>query len=154
MLFALGAVCFIAFLVIGSVTLFSGSGPSPRAVLVISSKDYPLARVLEPLDSLRGSIGSRVGKSLHNHEIAYWYPLKGSDIYGVGVAKFAATLKGVGAEEMRDRYFVEVYAQDIGCSLCDSVKAALSARNVSFFSACEKATATTEYEKILCRSRT
>jgi hypothetical protein len=153
-LLALGAVTFVAWLTIALLTYpGGGGGPSPKAVLVISSKEYPLERILEPLESLQGSVGPRLDKSLHLHEIAYWYPSKGSDIYGVGVAKYVSDLKGVGAEEMRDRYFVEVYAWDKGCSLCNSVKAALSARNVSYFSACENATASTEYEKIRCRSR-
>ena len=166
-LFALGAVMFVAFLVVGVLTLFSGGGPSPKAVLVISSKEYPLQRILETLEALRGSIGPGLDKTLetielgdkkiprfHNHEVAYWYPYKGSDIYGVAVAKYVSSLKGVGADEMRDRYFVEVYAWDRACSLCDSVKAALSARNVSYFSACENTSSATDYEKIRCRSRT
>jgi hypothetical protein len=140
-----------------------GSGPSPRAVLVVSSRDYPLQRVVEPLESLGGTIGPKKDKSTETldvgakqvpqfsqYEIAYWYPQNGSDIYGVALIKWVSDLKGAWAETMRDRYFIEVYSQDEACSLCRSVKAVLSEHKVSYFSACDNPTSSTQYEKVRC----
>lgn len=41
----------------------SPGGPSPRAVLVVSSKAYSLQSILATLDSIGGALGSRIDKS-------------------------------------------------------------------------------------------
>jgi hypothetical protein len=85
------------------------------------------------------------------YEMAYWYPRKGSKTYGVALVKYVSDLKGSGAEEMTHRYFVEVYAQDKECTLCNSVKTAFLQRHVSYFSACDNPDKSTGYEKMRCR---
>jgi hypothetical protein len=140
-----------------------GSGPSPRAVLVISSKDYSLEKVLEPLESLHDLLKSKIDKKQETievggravpefaqYEIAYWYPQGGSNIYGVGLVKWASDLKGPDAVAMSQRYFVEVYAEDDACALCASVKRSFLQHNISYFSACENPKTSTAYEKIRC----
>jgi hypothetical protein len=136
----------------------SGGGPSPRAVLVVSSRDYSIDRVLEPLDSIRGVLGSRVDKSKQTievgdrklpqfpmYQVAYWYPDNGSDYYGVAVVKWVTD-----GEDTNDRYFIDVYAEDESCSLCGVVKAALDEHHVSYFSACDNPTKSTRHEKMRC----
>jgi hypothetical protein len=137
-----------------------GSGPSPRAVLVISSKDYSPEKVLEPLESLHDLLESKVDKKqetsgraipqFDQYEIAYWYPQGGSNIYGVSLVKWVSHLKGPDSETMSQRYFVEVYAQDEACALCASVKRSFLQHNISYFSACENRKTSIAYEKIRC----
>ena len=139
------------------------SPPSPRAVLVVSSNDYSPSQVMRSIDSLRGSLGPKIdkaadtvdvgGKAIRRfaqYQIAYWYPFAGSDFYGVAVVKWVSDLKGKGADEMRDRYFIEVYARDESCELCNSVKSALAEHQISYFSACDHPGARSEYERIRC----
>ena len=127
------------------------SGPSPKAMFVISSNDYALLRVLEALDAVP-ALDDRVDKKpdFNYYESAYWYSHKASQIYGVGVVKWPADLKGDGTEEMKGRYFVDVYAKDDACSLCSSVKASLITHKVSFFSACDNPRKSTAFERIRC----
>jgi hypothetical protein len=136
-------------------------GPSPRAVLEVSSIDYPLSRIVQQVESVH-SLGPRVDKSAEiievggrkvpqfsQYEIAYWYPQSASDIYGVALVKWVSDLNGPDAKTIRDRYFIEVYSQDESCSLCDSIKRALSEQRVSYFSACDSPNRTA-YEKSRC----
>jgi hypothetical protein len=127
------------------------SGPSPKAMFVISSSEYDLARVLEALDAVP-DLGRRVDKKpeFDYYESAYWYSDKGSQIYGVGLVKWPEDLEGDGTSEMKDRYFVDVYATDGACALCKSVKASLTAHHISFFSACENPKKSTAFERIRC----
>jgi hypothetical protein len=110
-------------------------GPSPRAVLVSPSQDYAVEKILEPLASLGTLLGSRIDKKLETiivggnamsrfsqYELAYWYPHEGSDIYGVAVIRWDSKLHGPDADTIVNRYFVEVYAPDAECSLCQAVR--------------------------------
>jgi len=136
--------------------------PGPRAVLVVSSKDYPTKSVADALQSLR-TLGPGIDKSrdtidaggkqiahFSQYELAYWYPDNGSSVYGVALIKWVSNLNGPEAASIRDRYFVEVYSQDQSCALCSSVKESLVKHNVSFFSACDHPASSTEYEKVRC----
>jgi hypothetical protein len=145
-------------LLLVSACMPSGGGPSPRAVLVISSRDYPVEQVVGVLDSTPRSLDARVDKSKETrvvgnqtlprfpmYEVAFWYPFNRSDFYGVALVKWFP-----GGEETNDRYFVDVYAEDAGCSLCSAVKAAFDEHHIAYFSACEHPENSTKYERIRC----
>ncbi len=85
------------------------------------------------------------------YEVAYWYPESGSDIYGVALIKWVSDVNGADADTLRNHYFIEIYSQDKGCSLCSTVKSELSAHHVSYISACDNPKRT-EYEKTRCGS--
>jgi hypothetical protein len=136
----------------------SGSGPTPRAVLVISSDEYTIERILEALDAVPGALGARVDKSKETisvgdrtlqrfpmYQEAYWYPFRRSEYYGIGIVKWVP-----GGEETDDRYFIDVYADDDGCSLCGAVKDTFDQRGVKYFSACEHPDRSTKFERIRC----
>ncbi|MGH8213431.1 MAG: hypothetical protein ACREPP_09415, partial [Rhodanobacteraceae bacterium] len=111
---------FTALLFLVSGCMPEGSGPYPRAVLVVNAANYSLEEVLKPLDALAPDLDRGIDKKREPefsfYDSAYWYPHKGSDIYGVAVVKWPNDLKGNGAEaakegeEMKGRYFLEVYA--------------------------------------------
>ena len=135
-----------------------GSGPSPRAVLVISSDEYSLSKIVETIDSIGSPLGTRIDKSqetieigessqprFSQFEIAYWYPSNGSEYYGVALVKWIP-----GFEDMSDRYFIDVYAADEACSLCGGVKLVLQNSGIKYLSACERPDISTEYEKFRC----
>jgi hypothetical protein len=113
-----------------------GGGPSPNAVLVIRADAYPITDVLEPLDALTPLLDRRIDKRPEPlYSSAYWYPHQGSEIYGVALVEWEQDLKGSGIEDMKNRYFVEVYAKDEACSLCTAVKSSLAKHHIQFFSA-------------------
>ena len=129
----------------------SSSGPSPRAVLVVPSSQHNLSQVLEALDAVPG-LGTRVDKKteFEIYGSAYWYPRGGSDTYGVAVVRWGSDLQGAGVEDMKNRYFVDVYSEDKACSLCEPVKAALRSRNIWFLSAWENPKKSTAFERTRC----
>jgi hypothetical protein len=140
-----------------------GGGPSPRALLVISSENYSLEQVLGTLDSLSPTLDARIDKKVETiqvgeskipryqqYDIAYWYPQNGSDTYGVAIVKWVSNLNGPDAKTMTNRYFIDVYADDTQCALCSAVKDALAKREISFFSACERPDQRSTHESIRC----
>jgi hypothetical protein len=143
-------LAIIALLLAGGGCMPS-SGPSPNAVYVIPANFYSVERVLAPLDAL--ALNQRIDKKADFgdiYEFSYWYPRKNSEIYGVALVKWRQDLEGSGIQEMKGRYFVEVYTEDKACAFCKSVKASLAKYKVSFFSACEHPSASTAFEKIRC----
>jgi len=151
----------LAVLSIAAGCALGGGGPAPRAVFVIASTQHPLEKVLAALDAV---YAIRIDKKketitlsdkkeiprFSHFEVAYWYPLDGSDVYGVALVKWRSDLKGEGADEMKDRLFVDVYATDKGCALCSTTREALKAHGISFRSPCESPESSTKYEQIRC----
>ena len=135
--------------------------PSPRAVFVVSSTDYTQEKLLASLDAafqpridktletIEWSDGRKTPRFSH-FEIAYWYPYQDSDLYGVALVKWASRLTGQGTEEMRDRYFIDVYAEDGPCTLCSITRKALLAQEIAFRAPCEDPQSSTSYEKVRC----
>jgi hypothetical protein len=137
----------------------------PRAIFAVSSQDYAADQLLAALDSLSRFTGPRVdrlqetivvgGKAirrLDHLQVAYWYPVNQSKAYGIALAQWRgySMTRAAGAEPRRDGYYVEVYAHDDNCSLCESVRRALSDRKIAYFSACDHQALSTGYEKIRC----
>ncbi|TCK16985.1 hypothetical protein DFR30_0205 [Thiogranum longum] len=133
-------------------------GPSPKAVLVVSSERYQPDQVLKSLDSIGDSLDKKIDKKeevieigetkyrkYDYYEIAYWYPNNGSKYYGVSLVKWMR-----GDEETDNRYFIDVYSEGEKCELCNTVKSALDQFKIEYYSACEKSNTRTEYEKIRC----
>lgn len=139
------------FLLLTSCVIPSGA-PGPDAVLVVSSRDYSAMQILEALDTLKPTLGKRINKKsdFPYFDVAYWYPYKGSSHNGVAVAKWPDDLSGDDVEEMKHRYFVEVYTEKDTCLLCKTVKETLASHKISFFSACDHFWESNSYERLRC----
>lgn len=135
------------------------SGPSPKAVYVVSSVNYQAEKILDSIDSLIGLLDNRIDKKQEftqigedkipmygYYEMAHWYPYKESEFYGVSIIKWESSAGG----DTENRYFIDVYEDGGTCLLCDSVKKALEKSIIQYFSACENPKTSTKHEKIRC----
>ena len=142
-----------------SVALLVGcmpsSGPSPNEVLVVRVQSCSINDLLNVMDSLSPLLDRKINKHSQFGDIyssAYWYPYRGSEIYGVAVVEWDQSLTGEGMGDMKGRYFVEVYADGTDCPLCAKVRAALSRNKIPYFSACDHLNSSTQYERTRCGS--
>ena len=139
----------LAVIILALPGCMPSSGPSPNAVLVIDSKNYPVSQLLAPLDSMR-SLDARIDKrgKFPIYDTAYWYSADGSAIYGVSLVEWRPDIQGEWAQDVKARYFIEIYAKDKTCAMCGAVKKSLERSHIRFRSACERPS--TAYERTRC----
>ena len=146
-----------AMIILGCSPIPQGSGPSPNQILVVSASSYPAQKILESigtaelgLDEGFDKSNDVIGDSEHprypQYEIAYWYPFKGSEFYGVAIVKW------VGDSELSRKYYIDVYSEDEKCSLCEGVIGALQAARIVHYSACKEKPRKSEYEAARCET--
>ncbi|MFC3853994.1 hypothetical protein ACFOSD_14540 [Salinispirillum marinum] len=138
-------------------SLFGGSGPSPKLVLVVPSDEYEVSSLLDAIDKIDDTLDPRVNKKAASGEgrffyykHAYWYPSSGSDTYGIALVEWDTTTWENDDQKMGGSYFIDVYSENKECSLCTQLKEALLQGQVKFKSPCESQTNLTEYERIRC----
>lgn len=136
-----------------------GSGPQPNDILVISTTDAELADLVGAVEGIEPKLDPVIDKKAETREIggstyprfpyfevALWYPLNGSDYYGVAITKWIP-----GAPETDNRYLIDVYTEEKVCALCELVKGKLSEAKIPFYSACTSPKAT-KRESANCRT--
>jgi len=138
-------------------SFFRGDGPSPGVVLIVSSFDYEVGTVLDAIEEIKGSLGSRIdkkapssGNNFYYYKHAYWYPYSGSDTFGIAVVEWDTTTWEKDDHEMGGSYFIDVYSDNENCVLCAQLKSALLRSNIEFKSPCESPDKLTKYEHIRC----
>jgi hypothetical protein len=136
-----------------------GSGPQPSDILVISTTDTDLSALVRAMEGIEPRLdpvidkkaetievgGSRIPRFPY-FEVALWYPLKGSNYYGVAITKWIP-----GAPETDNQFLIDVYTEGKVCALCERVKATLNEAKIPFYSACTSSRAT-KRESSNCRT--
>ena len=138
-------------------SLFNGNGPSPKLVLVVSSKEYKVEDILGVIDGMEAGLDPKINKkdALAPHDFsyykhAYWYPSNGSNTYGIAIVEWDTSSWDNDDSRMGGSYFIDVYSEAKECKLCSSLKVNFQKSKIDFSSPCEQSKGLTKYEKIRC----
>lgn len=136
-----------------------GSGPQPSDILVVHATDAQISDLVKAVEGLEPKLDPVIDKKAETREIggstyprfpyfevALWYPLNGSEYYGVAITKWIP-----GAPETDNRFLIDIYSEEKACGLCELVKGKLSDEKIPFYSACTSPRAT-KSESSNCRA--